>query len=176
MTFEEKTISSEIIYDGVVFRVRKDKVVVKDGSTSYREIIDHNGGAVVIPIKDNGNIVLIKQFRKAMEKDMIELPAGKVEKGELPSTTVERELKEETGYSAEEIKLISEFNPSVGYANETLYIYIATGLTEGNTNFDPHEDIEIFDVPLKTAEEMVINGEITDGKTVAGILLTKYFL
>lgn len=176
MTFNEKTVSSEMIYKGAILNLRRDEVLVKDGSHSYREIIEHNGGAVAVALTKDNEVILIKQFRKPMEKDMIELPAGKIEVGEDPKETIVRELKEETGYTAKNIKLMAEFNPSVGYTSETLYIYLATDLTAGETEFDEHEAIDMYKVPLDEAIKMVIDGKITDGKTIAGLLLTKYHI
>ena len=176
MTFEEKTVSSESIYKGAILNLRRDKVTVSGGGYSYREIVEHNGGAVAVALTDDGNVVLVKQFRKPMEKVVTELPAGKIEKGEDPLETMKRELKEEIGYTASHLKLMAEFNPSVGYTNETLYIYLATGLVPGKPQPDEHEALEIKEIPLDDAIQMVINGEITDGKTMTGLLLTKYFL
>lgn len=176
MTFEEKTVSSESIYKGAILNLRRDKVTVSGGGYSYREIVEHNGGAVAVALTDDGNVVLVKQFRKPMEKVVTELPAGKIEKGEDPLETMKRELKEETGYTASHLKLMAEFNPSVGYTNETLYIYLATGLVLGKPQPDEHEALEIKEIPLDDAIQMVVNGEITDGKTMTGLLLTKYFL
>lgn len=176
MTFEEKTVSSESIYKGAILNLRRDKVTVSGGGYSYREIVEHSGGAVAVALTDDGNVVLVKQFRKPMEKVVTELPAGKIEKGEDPLETMKRELKEETGYTASHLKLMAEFNPSVGYTNETLYIYLATGLVPGKPQPDEHEALEIKKIPLDDAIQMVVNGEITDGKTMTGLLLTKYFL
>ena len=94
MTFEEKTVSSESIYKGAILNLRRDKVTVSGGGYSYREIVEHNGGAVAVALTDDGNVVLVKQFRKPMEKVVTELPAGKIEKGEDPLETMKRELKE----------------------------------------------------------------------------------
>lgn len=176
MTFEEKTISSEMIYKGTILNLRKDKVTVKDGDFSYREIIEHNGGAVAVALTKENEVILVKQFRKPMERDMIELPAGKTEPGEEPIETIKRELKEETGYTANSIKFMAKFNPSVGYTSESLYIYLATELTPGETEFDEHEAIDVIKMPLDEAVEMVVRGDITDGKTMAGLLLTKFFI
>lgn len=175
-TFNEKTISSEMIYKGAILNLRRDKVTVKGGDYSYREIVEHNGGAVAVALTEDNNVLLVKQFRKPMERDMIELPAGKIEIGEDPKETIERELKEETGYTAKNIKLMAEFHPSVGYTSETLYIYLATELTPGETDFDEHEAIDLIQMPLEDAINMVIDGQITDGKTMAGLLLTKYHI
>ena len=173
MTFKEETISSEMIYEGAIMNVRRDKVTVKDGQTSFREIIEHNGGAAVVALKDDGKVVMVKQFRKPFERDVLEIPAGKIEIGEDPKVTVIRELKEETGYTAKNVDLICKYAPSVGYTTEVLYIYKATGLTPGETNFDPQEALDTIELPLTEVVEMIKKGEILDGKTMTGILLTK---
>ncbi len=176
MTFEEKTLSTELIYKGQILNLRKDKVKVKGGGYSYREIVEHDGGSVAVPITDDNKVILVKQFRKAMEKDVIELPAGKIESDEEPLETVVRELKEETGYTANNIKLICEFNPSVGYTKETLYIFLATGLSAGDMSLDDDEALEIMEVDFNLAIEMILEGKITDGKTIAGILIAQYHM
>lgn len=176
MVFHEETLSQEMIYEGKILNLRKDKVRVKSGKISYREIIEHNGGAVAVAITEENKVLLVRQYRKAMEKEMLELPAGKIKKGEKPLETMSRELAEETGYFAENLTLIGKFNPSVGYTSETIYIFLATGLTKGATNFDDDEDLELLEVDIKDAVGMVINGEITDGKTMAGVLLAPYYV
>jgi ADP-ribose pyrophosphatase len=173
MIFEEKTISTERIYEGAILNLRKDKVFIHSGGVSYREIVEHNGGAVAVAITNDGKVVLVRQFRKALERAVLELPAGKIEKGEEPLETIIRELKEETGYTAGNIKFLTAFNPSVGYTNETLYIYIATDLIPGETNFDENEAMDILEVDFEEVHNMVVRGEISDGKTMLGILLAK---
>ncbi|MGL4483611.1 MAG: NUDIX hydrolase [Anaerovoracaceae bacterium] len=173
MTHNEKTISSEMIYEGKVLNLRRDKVTVRDNKTGYREIIEHNGGALVVAITKENNLVLVKQFRKAVEKDILELPAGKREKGEDPLETITRELREETGYTAGKIEELGGIYPSVGYTSEELFIYLATELTPGETDFDESEAIDIYEIPFDEAVQMVIDGRINDGKSVAGILLAE---
>jgi len=170
MTFEEKTISSEMIYNGKILNLRKDKVEVVNGGTSYREIIEHNGGVAVLAVKDDGKVIMIKQFRKPAEKVIVELPAGKIEKGEDPSATALRELKEETGYQAENIEFLCKFYPTVGYSMEMIYIYLCTGLTLGETEFDAHEAIDTFECDLNELYQMAVNGELEDAKTIIGIM------
>ncbi|MFV0517786.1 MAG: NUDIX domain-containing protein [Aminipila sp.] len=170
MTFEEKTISSEMIYEGAILNLRKDKVEVINGGTSYREIIEHNGGVGILAIKDNGNILMIKQFRKPMDKVITEIPAGKIEKGEDPYNTAIRELKEETGYTAKHTELLSKYYPSVGYSQEVLYLYLCTDLEEGETDFDEHEALDLFEIDLDEAFKMAVNGQIEDGKSAVAIM------
>lgn len=173
MVFEEKTISSEMIYEGKILNLRKDKVHVKDNRTSYREIVEHNGGVALAAITPEGKMVMVRQFRKAAEKAILEVPAGKIEKGEAHRLTAERELKEETGYSAEKIEYITSFYSSIGYSTEVIYLYFAVGLTPGETNFDDNESIEILEYDLPELKKMVFSGEIEDAKTITAILLVE---
>ena len=176
MTFKEETLDSQLIYEGAIMNVRKDTVTVRDGKTSFREIVEHNGGAAVVALKENGDVVMVKQFRKPFERDVLEIPAGKIEKGEDPKETVIRELKEETGYTADNVELLCKFAPSVGYTTEVLYIYKATGLTPGETDFDPQESLDTVEYPLSEVVDMIKEGKIIDGKTMVGILLTNQVL
>lgn len=175
MTFEEKTISTETVYQGKIINVRRDKVSVVNGE-SYREIVEHSGGAVIVAVKDNGNVIMVKQFRKPAERIMLEVPAGKIDPGEEPETTALRELKEETGYSAENIRFLTKMYPSVGFSDEILYLYLCTGLTAGETDFDENEAIDIFEYPIDRLYDMVMKGEIEDGKTQVAILMVKGLL
>ncbi|QIB68865.1 NUDIX hydrolase [Aminipila butyrica] len=170
MTFEEKTISSEMIYQGAILNLRRDKVQVIGGGTSHREIVEHNGGVAMIAVKEDGKVLLVRQFRKPVEKVVLEVPAGKIEKGEDPYETAVRELKEETGYTAEQVQFLTKFYPSVGYSQEVLYIYLCTGLTAGETAFDEHEALDILEMDLDQLFKMTVNGEIEDGKTAIAIM------
>lgn len=172
MVFEEKTISSEMIYEGSVLNLRKDKVHVKDNRVSYREIIEHNGGVAIAAITSEGKMVLVRQYRKAAEKAILEVPAGKIEDNEDHKLTAERELKEETGYTAGKVEFITSFYSSVGYSTEVIYLYFATELTPGETDFDDNEAIDILEYDLQVLKKMVLSGEIEDAKTIAAILLT----
>ena len=175
MIFEEKTLSSERIYEGTILNLRRDKVTVRNG-TSYREIVEHSGGAVAAAINDEGKIVLVKQFRKPVDCVVLEAPAGKIEKGEDPAETIYRELKEETGYTADSMEFMTAIKTSVGYTDETLYIYLARGLMPGETNFDENEAIEVVEYDFEEAYSMVLGGEIRDAKTVVAILMAKNHL
>ena len=168
MVFEEKTLSEELIYKGKIIDLKKQKVTVKNG-TSYREIIEHNGGAVLLAVTDDKKMIMIRQFRKPAEKVMFEVPAGKIDPGEDPIVTAKRELKEETGYTAENIRYLTRFYTSVGYSKEVLYLYLCTGLTPGETDFDENEaiDMELWDID--ELYQMVLKGELDDAKTIIAI-------
>ena len=172
MTFEEKTLKSEKIYKGAIINLRRDKVTVQ-GGTSYREIIEHNGGAVIAALTEDKKLVMVRQYRKPADKVMLEVPAGKIDPGEKPLEAAVRELKEETGYTAEKVEFLTQFYPSVGYSEEVLYLYLCTGLTPGETNFDENEAIDIEEVELDRLFKMAMSGEIDDAKTLIAILMVK---
>lgn len=172
MIFEEKTISSEIVYEGIVFNVRKHRVVTPAGE-SGRDIVEHSGGAIMLAVTDEGKIIVERQYRKALEKPFLELPAGKADPGETPEETAVRELAEETGYIASSVKHLISFYPTCGYSNEHLHIYLCKGLTKGETHWDRDECIEILEYSADELIDMIRNGEIEDSKTIIGILLAR---
>ncbi len=173
MIFEEKTISSERIYEGRILNLRRDKVHVRDNKTSYREIIEHNGGVALAAVTKEGKMVMVRQYRKAAEKAILEVPAGKIEKDEDHRLTAERELQEETGFTAGKMEYITSFYSSIGYSTEVIYLYFASDLTPGDTNFDDNEAIDILEYSLPELREMIFSGEIEDAKTICAILLAE---
>ena len=175
MTFEEKTLESQMIYKGAILNLRKDKVTVMEG-TSYREIVEHNGGAVIAAVKKDGTMIMVKQFRKPAERVMLEVPAGKIDAGEDAMTAALRELKEETGYTAGHIQKLTQMYPSVGYSEEILHLFLCTELTAGETAFDENEAIDIEEYHVDTLVDMVMRGEIQDGKTQLAILMVKQLI
>ena len=169
-----KLLKSEILYKGKVFDHQVDEIEYESGNKSIREIAIHPGGAVVVPIQDDGKIILVKQFRYPLQKKLIELPAGKLDKGEDPLICATRELEEETGYKVKEIKKLGEIYTAPGYCTEILHIYSAKGLTPGNHNREEGEHgMEILELSLNQVEEMILKGEITDAKTIVGIYYLK---
>ncbi|MEC2916513.1 NUDIX hydrolase, partial [Bacillus cereus] len=136
----ERTVKTEPIFDGRVIKVRVDDVVLPNGAMSKREIVNHPGAVAIIAITDEGKIVIVEQYRKALEKAIIEIPAGKLEPGEKPEVTAVRELEEETGYVCEKMELITSFYTSPGFADEILYVYKATGLTKQENKAEVDEE------------------------------------
>ncbi|MGP4072398.1 NUDIX domain-containing protein [Piscibacillus sp. B03] len=169
--FEEKTISSESIYKGKIIDVRIDDVTLPDGNRSQRELIDHPGAVAIIAITDEGKIVLVEQYRKALEKSIIEIPAGKLEPGEKPEVTAKRELEEETGYQAETLDFVVSYYTSPGFANEIIYVYEARGLSEveDQLNGDDDEFVELIEVSLEEAMDLINSQRIHDAKTIHAI-------
>ncbi len=169
-----KLLKSEIRFKGKVFDHQVDEIEYESGNKGIREIAIHPGGAVVVPVKDDGKIILVKQFRYPLQKPLIELPAGKLDKDEDPLVCATRELEEETGYKAEEIKKLGKIYTAPGYCTEILHIYSAKGLTAGNHNREEGElEMEILELSLNEIETMISNGEITDAKTIVGIFYLK---
>lgn len=173
MTFEEKTLESKYIYKGKIFNVRQDIVTAPDGGTSIRDIIEHRGGVGVAAVTPDKKLVMIRQFRKAAEEVLWEIPAGKVEPNEtekLEQTAV-RELKEETGYSCKNLEYIGGFFGTCGYDNEIIHLFYAETTKKGQTHFDPTEAIDTFEIEIPKALEMLKSGEIKDGKTAIAVLM-----
>jgi ADP-ribose pyrophosphatase len=166
----ERTLSSEVIYDGKLLHVRRDKVRLPDGAVAEREYIRHPGAVVIIALLDTGELVMERQFRYPLARDMIELPAGKIDPGEPPLATAQRELLEETGYQASEWAHLATIHLAIGYSDEHIEIFLAKGLTQRQAKLDDEEFLEVFSLSLATALEWVRDGKITDAKTLSGLL------
>lgn len=169
MDFEEKTISSQEIFKGRVVRLRVDTVTLPDGRQSTREIIDHNGAVAIIAIDAEDNILMVRQYRKALEQVLLEIPAGTLEVGEDPLVCAQRELREETGYSAGKWQKILSYYSAPGFANEELHVFLATELGSGEVEPDEDEFIEAEFIPLQQAYQSIFTGDIKDSKSIIGI-------
>lgn len=168
-TLKETTLTSEKVYDGALLHVRKDIVKLPDGKKSVREYIRHPGAVALVAWLPDGDLLFLRQFRYPLKRVFIELPAGKIDPGEDPEATGRRELEEETGYLAKELHYLTTIHPCIGYSDEVIYIYEATGLTKTSQRLDDHEFMEVFSLPLSGALSMIEKGDITDVKTLAGI-------
>ena len=169
-------LSSEIIFQGRLLDVRKDEVLLPNGKTSTREWINHPGAVCIIPILPNGKIALIRQYRYPVQSEMIELPAGKLDKGEKPEKCAKRELIEEIGYRSNKLTFLSHIHPAIGFANEKMWIFLAEDLEKTESKLDEDEFIELIPTNLENALEMIWSGKITDVKTIIGLLWAKRFL
>ena len=172
----EYKISSENVYKGSFLDIRKDRVTLPNGNTSTREWIKHPGAACIIPVMSDSTIALIKQYRYPVQSEMIELPAGKLDPGEDPEKCASRELDEEIGYSAGKLMLICNIHPAIGFASAVMWIYLAEDLTKSEKNTDHDEFVELLPTDLNVAVQMVWNGQITDVKTIIGILWAERLL
>ncbi len=170
MKLEEKMLSSEEIFDGVAIHLYKDEILLPNGKKGVREVIRHPGAVCVLPYTDDGQVVFVNQFRYALDKVTLEVPAGKLEKGEDPMEAALRELSEETGLSAENIFHIGDLYTTPALIDEVIHMYIATDLKEGKQHLDDDEFVNTLKMPLSKAVEMVMNGEIKDSKTQTIIL------
>lgn len=173
----EEKISSEDVFDGVLLHVKRDTVKLPNGDTSTREWIKHQGAAAVLPVLPNGDIILVKQYRYPIGKVTLEIPAGKLDTPtEEPLVCATRELSEETGYTAANYQKLTTLATTVGFSNEYIHIYLATGLTSGKQHTDADEFINVVMMPLDKAMAMVDDGTIYDAKSVTAILMAKRYL
>lgn len=170
MDFTEKTIDSHYEYQGHILNLRLDHVELPSGHQSTREVVEHPGGVCLAALTDRRELLFVRQFRYPYGRVLLELPAGKLERGEDPLEAGKRELGEETGASAREYRSLGVMYPSVGYTDEVLYLYLATGLTFGRMHPDADEFLSVEKIPLDRAVEMVMAGEIEDGKTQIAVL------
>lgn len=170
--FEEKTIRSTSIYEGKVVDLRVDEVTLPNGKTTKRELIKHPGAVAVIAITKEDKILFVEQYRKPLEKSLVEIPAGKVEQGEAPEVTARRELEEETGYTTGELSFVTSFYTSPGFADELMHIYITDEVEkmEEPIGSDDDEFVDVLELTLDEAKELVEQERIHDAKTTYAIL------
>ncbi len=167
MELNEKTLSSEQVFDGRLLKVYRDRVGLLNGGTSIREFVHHPGGAAVVALDGDGNVYLERQFRYPYHKVVTEIPAGKLEPGEDPFDAIRRELGEEIGARAGKWDALGHIMPSVGYTDEMLYLFLARDLAFGERHLDRDEFLEPFKLPFGEALAMAADGRINDAKTVA---------
>ena len=166
-------IDSERIYEGAILNVRRDTVTAVKGQ-AYREIIEHNGAVAMVALTSENNVVMVEQFRYACGGPVLEIPAGKIDKGEKdPEKAAERELREETGYTAGNVIYLGDVNPSVAYSEEVIHLYAMTELTPGQQELDDDEALDIVEYPFEQVYQMAAGGEIVDSKTLAGLMMAK---
>jgi ADP-ribose pyrophosphatase len=169
--FEERTITTTPIFSGRVIHVQVDDVELPNGNTSKRELVKHPGAIAIIAVTNEGKIVLVDQYRKALEKMLVEIPAGKLEKGERPIDCAMRELDEETGYTCQEMRFITSFYTSPGFSDEIVYLFEAIQLEkkEVKASLDEDEFVELLEVTLEEALELMKEKRIHDSKTIMAL-------
>ncbi|MBM3358090.1 MAG: NUDIX hydrolase [Betaproteobacteria bacterium] len=173
--FTETTISSKTVYRGNLLHVLEDEVQLPDGARSWREYVRHPGAVMMVPFLDRDTVLLVRQFRYPLGRHFLELPAGKIDRGEEPIATARRELREECGYAAGSWDHLATFHPCVGYSDERIELYLARELAEAGSAPDDGEFIETRPTALAQALAWVRDGTITDAKTVIGLLWADRF-
>ena len=166
----EKTINSKRIYEGKIIKVRIDTVELPDKKYSKREVVEHPGAVAILPITEDGHVILVNQFRKPIESILLEIPAGKLDNNENPEDCARRELKEETGIVAKNLEFLMEFYTSAGFSNEKMYLYLAKELEYLEPSPDIDEFVEIVKIKIEDLIAMVHDGSITDCKTIIAAL------
>jgi ADP-ribose pyrophosphatase len=169
---EHETLERRSIFEGKILRVYLDRVRLPNGKEAEREVVLHWGAVGMVPLDEDNHVFLVRQYRHATGKDLVEIPAGKLAAGEDPLDCARRELMEEIGYSADEWVKLAAFYTSPGFSDETLCLYLARGLHAGKADPDEDEFLEIMRVPLVEAMAMIASGEIEDSKTICGLALT----
>ncbi len=168
-TLAEKCLVQEVIFEGKIIRVQKDTVLLPNGQEATREVVHHPGAVAVVALKED-KLMMVRQYRYALGKETLEIPAGKIDPGEEPRTCATRELREETGYQGD-LKFLGAFNTSPGFADEVIYLYYATNLVWSPLKPDEDEFLLVSPIPWDDAVEMAHKGDLQDAKTALGILL-----
>ena len=175
-TTPERQLSSRSVFEGRVVSVRVDEVRLPGGGSAIREVIEHRPAVVIVPIDDSGQVLLVRQYRYAVLETLLEAPAGIVEEGEDPDETAQRELQEEVGRIAGDLRKLGEFWATPGFCNELMHAYVARDLRHSSLAADEDEDITVVPVPMAEALAMIATGEIRDAKTIASLLLARQHL
>ena len=165
----EETIDSQLVFNGAFLRLYRDTVRAADGHIGVREYVKHPGAVTVVALLDNGHVVLERQYRHPLRRSMIEIPAGKIDPGEAPLVCAQRELLEETGYSAATWHYLGGFHNAFGYSDEKIEVFLAQGLRREQTSQDAGEVIDVFTAPWQEVATWIRNGTVTDVKTIIGI-------
>lgn len=171
--FYEQTLESQGIFSGTIINVHNDRVMLVDGEEAYREVVDHPGGVAIAALTEDNEVLLVRQFRYPYKQTILELPAGKLEKGEDVREAGIREFKEECGAQAQSFEPLGEIYPSPGYCGEIIHLYCAQGITFGEQELDEDEFLDVVRVPLRDCVSKIMAGEIKDAKTIAGIFKLK---
>lgn len=161
---------SELMFDGRILKVYRDQVTLDNGMNVTREVVRHMGAAAVVPMTENGEVILVRQYRYAVGREMLEIPAGLLEPGESMESCAARETEEETGFKPMELTHLFDYYSSPGYCTECVGIFAARNLVPTRQHLDPDEDVEVRLLPLEEAIDKIRNGEIIDGKTVAALM------
>lgn len=169
-----EVLSSQTAFKGRAFSIRVDEVKLENGAVAKWEVLEHTGGVSLIPLDEDDNVLMVRQYRHCVGHELLELPAGTVKVGEDPAATAARELQEEVGMAAAKLELIGEFFLAPGYSTELMRVYVATGLSPASLPQDDDEQIEVERVPFVEAVRLAINGQLHDAKSISGLLLAAH--
>lgn len=167
----EKPVASEQLYEGRIINLRRDTVILPNGKTAIREVVEHPGAVAIVPVAADGRVILVRQFRHPVGQVLLEIPAGKLDKGEDPDDCARRELEEETGFAAANLKRMASIVTTPGFTNEIIHIYLATGLTPTTQHPDEDEFLAVEPYDRGQIRDLIVAGELVDAKTILGLLL-----
>ncbi|HLK55658.1 MAG TPA: NUDIX hydrolase [Chthonomonadaceae bacterium] len=170
MELTETVIGTEEVFQGKLIHLRVNTVRLPNGNEAKREVVVHKGAVCIVPVQDDGTVLMIRQFRLAAGRVLFEIPAGTLEIGEEPDACAARELEEETGYTAANLRPLFSAYLAPGYSTELIHAYLATGLTKTHAHTDDDENVELVPIPLADLERRVLAGELQDAKTIAAVL------
>lgn len=174
--YTEKTVSRKEIYKGNIIKLEALDVELFNGRPAKRDVVFHPGASVIIPVTEDGMLYMVKQYRKPIEDMLLELPAGKLDNGEDPYLCAERELSEETGLKAAKLSHLISIHTTPGFCNEVIHVFLATGLEKGEVHTDDDEFLLVEKLSIRQAITMVLNGQITDAKTIIGVFLAERYI
>lgn len=169
----ETVLESKEIFSGRILTIKLDTVSLPNGHVSTREIVEHGGAVAIVPVDQDGNVLLVRQYRLACKEALLEIPAGGIDQGEEPLATAQRELQEETGYKAEEMHYLTAFYVAPGYCNEYVHLFLARGLIDSRLDADADESVELVRLPFRDALELIDSGEIHDAKSIIGLMMAE---
>lgn len=173
---KEETLTSKYLFEGRVIKLRFDEVRLQNGNASTREIVEHPGGVCIAPVDENGNVLMVRQYRRPFDQMLLEVPAGKLNYGEDPYECGVRELEEETGFTTDHMEFLGEAYLSPGFCNEVIHVYMTEHLIPGTLHPDEDEFINVERIPIDQLVTMIMSGEIRDAKTQIAILKLKNVL
>lgn len=175
MAHYEKKVDGEVVFQGKIIHVRHDYVELENGKVKLREVVVHPGAVVMLAVHE-GHTYMVRQYRYCIGQELLEVPAGKLEKGETPLFAAMRELREETGVTAEKLVYFGSTYPSPGFCDEELHIYLALGLTEGEASPDEDEFLTVEKIDIDKLAKMIVRGELQDGKTISAVFMAREYL
>ena len=176
MKFYEKQVETTTVYEGIIVNVRRDIAELQNGNRAMREVVEHPGGVGIVAVTKENKVLMVRQYRYPMEVEVLEIPAGKLDKGEDPFECAKRELSEETGYTAGKYVDFGVMYPSPGFCRETLYLYLALDLKAGEMHLDENELLSVEEIQIDELMEKIMSNELCDAKTIIGIMKAKEYL